>query len=88
MDFALIPKWFVRSGFEIFYLEVNEFTGAIIETHPAVEYLPWKHVGFGLGFNNFNLQIEAEGEDYPGIDFKGEIYFKYTGLLLYAKVFF
>jgi hypothetical protein len=86
MDFALTPKWFIRSNFDIFYLEIKEFTGTIYESGVAIEYIPWKHLGFGLGFNTFNFEIEADGEDYPGIDFKGEISFRYTGLLLYAKV--
>jgi hypothetical protein len=45
-------------------------------------------VGFGLGFNSFNLDIQANGEDYPQIDFRGNINFNYAGLLLYAKMFF
>jgi len=87
-DFAITPKWFLRSNFEIFYLEIKEFTGTIYESNVALEYIPWKHFGFGLAGNVFNLSIEADGEDYPGIDFKGEIEFKYSGLLLYAKIFF
>ena len=87
-DFAITPKWFLRSAFEIFYLEIKQFRGAIVASNVALEYLPWKHVGFGLGFNTFNLNIEANGEDYPQIDFKGNINFNYTGLLLYAKMFF
>jgi hypothetical protein len=88
MDFAITPKWFLRSGFDVFYLEIKEFKGTVYESHAAIEYLPWKHFGFGLGFNAFNLDIEADGEDYPQIDFVGELNFKYSGLLLYAKVFF
>ena len=87
-DFAITPKWFLRSGFEIFYLEVKQFRGAIVGSNVALEYLPWKHVGFGLGFNSFNLNIQANGEDYPQIDFRGNIKFNYAGLLLYAKMFF
>lgn len=87
-DFAITPKWFFRSGFEVFYLEIKQFKGAIYESNVALEYLPWKYVGFGLGFNTFNLNIEANGEDYPLIDFVGELNFKYTGLLIYAKIFF
>jgi hypothetical protein len=86
MDFAITPKWFLRSNFEIFYVEIGEFSGSLYESGVAIEYLPWKHLGFGLAFNTFHLDIEADGEDYPGIDFKGELSFKYTGLLLYAKV--
>ena len=86
MDFAITPKWFIRSGFEVFYLEIKEFTGTIYESNVAIEYIPWKHLGFGLAANVFDLDIEADGEDYPGIDFKGELNFRYSGLLLYVKM--
>jgi len=87
-DFAITPKWFLRSGFDVFYLEIKEFRGMIYESHAAIEYLPWKNFGFGLGYNAFALDIEANGEDYPQIDFVGELTFKYSGLLLYTKLFF
>jgi len=87
-DFAITPKWFFRSGIKVFYLEIGEFAGSILETHAAIEYLPWKHLGFGLGFDSLNVHVEADGEDYPGIDFKGEVDFRYTGLLLYTKLYF
>jgi hypothetical protein len=87
-DFAITPKWFFRSGFQVFYLEIDEFKGSVLQTNAAVEYFPWKHLGFGLGYNSFNLNIEADGEDYPQIDFKGEINFRYIGLLLYTKLYF
>lgn len=87
-DFAITPKWFIRSGFEVLYLKIKEFTGAIYDAHAAIEYLPWKNLGFGLGYNVFDLQIEANGEDYPQIDLVGELEFRYSGLLLYAKLFF
>jgi len=87
-DFAITPKWYFRSGLEVFYLEIGEFSGSILETHVAIEYLPWKHLGFGLGFDSLNVRVESDGDDYPGIDFKGEVNFHYTGLLLYAKLYF
>jgi len=86
MDFAITPKWFLRSNFELFYVEIKEFKGTLYESNVAIEYIPWKHLGFGLALNVFDLDIEADGEDYPGIDFKGELSFRYTGLLLYAKI--
>ena len=88
VDFAITPKWYFRSGLQVFYLEIGEFAGSIIDTQVAIEYLPWKHFGFGLGFDSLNVHIEADEEDYPKIDFKGEVNFHYTGLLLYAKLYF
>jgi hypothetical protein len=87
-DIAITPKWYLRSGLEVFYLEIGEFEGSIIDANVALEYQPWKHFGFGLGFDSLNVHINADGEDYPGIDFKGEVNFNYTGLELYAKLYF
>ena len=87
-DFALTPKWFLRMGTEIFYLEIEQFKGSLYNAHTAVEYTPWKHVGIGLGVETFRVDIEANGEDYPGIDFKGEIEYSYVGLQLYTKISF
>jgi hypothetical protein len=87
-DFAITPKWYFRSGLQVFYLEIGEFTGSILEASVAIEYRPWKHLGFGLGYDGLGVNIESDGEDYPNIDFKGEINFNYTGLLLYTKLYF
>ena len=88
MDIALTPKWFVRTGTQIFYLEYEQFKGAIRSLNGSIEYMPWKHVGFGLGIDSLNIEVEAEGEDYPGIDFSGYMEFKYVGLQLYARFAF
>jgi hypothetical protein len=34
-----------------------------------------------------DIEVEANGSDYPGVDFKGTIEFDYIGALLYVKVF-
>ena len=87
-DFALTPEWFLRLGTEIFYLEIEQFKGSIYNGSGAVEYKPWEHVGVGLGVETMQINIEADGADYPGIDFKGNIEFTYFGLQLYTKIFF
>ena len=87
-DFAITPKWFLRTNLELFYLEIDKFKGSIYESNAAIEYLPWKNIGFGFAFNTFNLHIESDGEDYPEIDFNGTLNFNITGLSLYMKMFF
>ncbi len=68
MDVALTPKWFIRTGAQVCYLKYDNFTGSILEFRTALEYNPWKHVGIWLGFDTFGLRLEADGEDWPGID--------------------
>jgi len=88
MDIALTPKWFIRSGAQVFYLQYDNFTGSIIEFRTALEYNPWKHVGIGVGFDTFGLRLEADGEDWPGIDLKGNVEFNYAGVQLYLRLFY
>jgi hypothetical protein len=88
MDVALTPQWFIRTGAQAFYLEYDNFTGSILEFRAAVEYNPWQHVGIGLGFDTLRINVEAEGEDWPGIDLNGKVNFNYAGLQLYLRVFY
>ncbi len=87
-DFALTPKWFFKTNFDVFYLEYEQFKGVVYDTTVGLEYKAFKRVGLGLALENFNLTVEAEGEDYPEIDLFGKIEYQYIGAMLYAKVYF
>ncbi|MCF8067847.1 MAG: hypothetical protein K9L30_04610 [Desulfobacterales bacterium] len=87
-DFAITPKLFLKQSIDVFYLEYDSFKGSLVDLLIAIEYNIWDHVGLGLGYNVFEFNLETEDEDYPEIDFTGEIGFHYNGLLLYGKIFF
>ncbi len=48
-DFAITPKWIIRQQMDLLYLEFGDFKGAISSFNASLEWLTWKHVGFGLG---------------------------------------
>ena len=87
-DFAISPKWFLRSKIDLFYLEIGDFKGAIADTRLAVEYHAFKNVGFGLRAESFRVKVEAEGDDYPGVDFQGAFEFNSLGLMAYLTLYF
>ena len=89
-DFAITPKWFIRQQLEVFYLEIDNFEGGITSLTVALEYFPWKNVGFGLGADGLQVNIKATEEtDYPGLgDFVGDLEFSYIGAQLYVKLVF
>jgi hypothetical protein len=87
-DIALTPKFFLRQTYEVFWLHLDNFEGSLFNGLIALEYKPWKYIGFGLGYNIFRVSIKAEGNDYPSIDFIGKVQLNYSGLLLYAKTWF
>ena len=45
------------------------------------------HGKFGLFLNTIDLNITADGEDYPQIDFKGELDFKILRAIALYKDF-
>jgi hypothetical protein len=87
-DFAITPKLFLKQSLEVFYLEIGDFKGSINSFTIACEYNFWKNVGFGIGYDMFDLKLEANGSDYPNIDFIGKVEFAYSGLLLYTNIYY
>jgi len=58
-DTALTPKWYLRGGFEVFYIEIGDFKGAITDLIGSIEYNPYRNLGFGLGFETFRFSVQA-----------------------------
>ncbi len=88
LDFAFTPKVFLSTTFELFYLKFDQYKGSLANASMALEYNAFKHIGFGIALESFIVSIEADGEDYPGIDLKGNIDFNFKGVLLYTKIYF
>ncbi|WP_372682668.1 hypothetical protein [Desulfosarcina sp.] len=76
------------TGSQVFYQEYDNFKGSLLEFRAAVHDHPWEHVGIGLGVDSLAVNVEAEGEDWPGIDLKGNVEFNYAGLQLCLRVFY
>jgi hypothetical protein len=88
-EVKLYSKLFFKTAVDGMYLEISDFRGSIIDLNVGLEYRAWKHVGFGLGYNFVNANVEGEStSDYPGIDFVGEVTVRFSGLLLYGKLSF
>ena len=87
-SFVLSSKVLLRQSINLFYIKKGTFKGSLTELNMSLEYNAFKHVGFGLGINSFNLNFENKNQDYPNIDFKGQFGYKLSGVLLYVKGYF
>jgi len=87
-EVAVTERWRLKGSADVFYLQYDQVTGMLADTSLAVEYLPFKHAGFGLGINSVRLQVKADGDNSQGPNLDGELKFNFTGLLLYARLFF
>lgn len=88
MDFALSHDWYLRSGFNVMYLEYDSYIGSIMQTNLAVEYVPYDHWAMGLGYDTFNVTVKSDGDDDLNVDLEGKFYMKYSGIQLYGKYYF
>ena len=84
-NFAITPKLYIKQGIEVLYLQIAEFKGAITDINFRLEYTPWKHIGFGIGYDSYMLSIERDDPGNGLISFVGSIRSGYTGLLFYGK---
>jgi len=89
-DFLLTKKVYLHSSIDLMYAQIGDFKGSLLDVNVAVEYRPWKHLGFGLGYSGFSTDVEAHGKksDYPEANFIGEVGVRYTGIQLYGKFIF
>ncbi len=88
-DFAITPKIFLINSMDFFYVEYDQFRGALTDIQVAVEYKAFEHVGFGLGAESFRLKIKSEkSTSYPGVDFDGRISSNYLGVMFYVSAYY
>lgn len=87
LDIALTAEWFLRYQTDWLYLKIDTYKGSILQSQIALEYKPWQHVGIGLAVDTMQIKVEADDDEIYD-DFKGVIEFGYSGLTLYAKLFF
>jgi len=88
-DVLIAPKWYFRGSSQVFYVSYADYTGSLLNLRSSIEYNPWKHVGFGLGFDAFRLRVQADGDEaFPEMDLRGNVAFGYTGVMLFGRVSF
>lgn len=87
-DFAITPKFTIKQSAELLYLKILDYEGRITDLTVRLEYTPFKHFGFGLGFDAYRLHVTSYEENPPIPGFIGTLRMDYTGLLFYVKYFF
>jgi len=88
LDVALTPRLYLRTGSQIFAIDYQNFSGHLTQLRAAVELVPIKNVGVGIGVDSMRFAFEAKGEDYPNVDMRGTVEYEYTGIQLYGKLLF
>lgn len=86
--YSITPKFTLRQNLHLFYLKTGNYKGSLTDINIRLDYNPWKHFGFGLGYNSYHLNIISKYDDFPLMDFAGTISMDYTGILFFVKCSF
>jgi hypothetical protein len=68
---------------QFFYISFDNFDGSITDGKVTVTWMPWRNVGFGVGWNSFKTRVDISKND-----FDGKIKFGYNGAMAFVTVAF
>jgi len=80
---ALKTKLFIKGGIDLFAIDTDSFDGRLIDRWIALEHNTYKNVGFGVAYNNIDVDLNANSEDI-----QGRFDLDYSGLQIYLKFYF
>jgi len=83
----ITPKILLKQNIELLYLKTSELKGSINDINVWIEYNPFKHLGFGMGYNSFRFNFTAQGS-IGKRDFNGSVSTGFSGMLFYGKYYF
>jgi hypothetical protein len=81
-EFRLSKKWFFKSSGEYFHINVGDITGSLGDLRASFDWYPFKHFGFGGGFNRVRLKYTDVSS--TSVDFE----YKYSGATVYGTYIF
>ncbi len=87
-DFVLTSDLWLRHRVEILWFNLDLYRMLLVDSSVGLEYALFEHVAIGLAYNTFNFHLEMEEDEYPAVQFEGEVEFSFSGVLLYLNVFF
>jgi len=75
----------VDAGAQFFSLSIDRYDGGLQDYRVTVNWQPKRWLGFGLGYNQFKVDLDVDGD---GGKFNGNLNWKYKGpMLSYSAVF-
>ena len=81
--YALSPKWRLASHIEFLQLSIGDYSGGIRDTLLTLDHDTFKHFGWGIGYNGFDLNATIQGDH----GLQADIGYAYQGLMIYARAY-
>jgi hypothetical protein len=82
-QFALTDEWAIETRLDRFVISFNNNYGNITSSAVDLSYQPFRHVGFGLGYRSFFLNVRVTRPNWTAV-----FYQSYQGPFAYMNVSF
>jgi len=79
INYAFFKGFLLRLNAQFFDLDFQDLSGRLVESKLMVEFYPWRHVGFGGGWNSTDINVRDSGGSNP---WKAD--YRYVGVLFYV----
>ncbi len=79
--YSISPRWALRARLDLLSADVGDYDGLLLNVALGVNFQAFEHVGFGLNYNYFKLDVGIDKSDW-----RGDIETTYHGV--YANVSF
>lgn len=60
------PRWVFQARTDWFSASIDEYAGSLTNVSAGVNYQPFEHVGFGLAYNYFRIDVDVDKTDWRG----------------------
>ncbi len=87
-NYAFSESLRLGASAEIFGIKIDTFKGYLVDIRLSLDWDIWDHVGAGIGWNGFVMDLEIKDEILGGDLLRGNFVYKYQGLLVYLRIFF
>lgn len=75
----------IDAGAQFFSLSIDKYDGSLQDYRVMLNWQPKKWLGFGLGYNRFDVDVDVDGDSD---EFDGNLNWQYSGpMLTYSAVF-
>lgn len=82
-NYSVSPRWAFRSRFDLLSADVGDYDGTMLNASVGLNFQAFEHVGIGLNYNYFVLDIGVKKSKW-----RGNIETVYDGIYVYTSLYF
>lgn len=82
-QWQLSERWSLEARAQYFYLSIDEYDGSISDVYAGATWMFSKHVGLGVGYNQFRFKVDVDQRL-----FNGALSWRYGGAMAFLRAAF